>query len=301
MKLVLLLVGLCLVPHTFGKPPLHESSVRSVSKPAVRRHVIPNGTSAGRSLPVVEKLEFITQLPKELPQRVADLDFYGEKLWAVIYLGQGRYATFDPVTYGWTVSYSNQHHQAIKEVAGIFESPGGFCFANGKLWIAGSYGETFGSIDFGSAQVEQIFKVRQQSDRSASQVYTGLTFDGSHLWMAWHWFKYRLPTSQTQLLLKIDPQTGKVIQQFSLPPGKASDGIHGLTWDGKQLWHVKDHLLAAIDPATGQVTARYTLKSLKRPGALSWDGSALWIAEFEGRIFRLPFEEERLATRIPTW
>jgi streptogramin lyase len=242
-------------------------------------------------VPATEKLELITQLPKELPQRVSDLDYDGEKLWAIIYHGQGRYATFDPVTYGWTASHSNQQHQAIRQVAGIFESPGGLCFANGKLWVAGSYGESFGSIDPATWRVERIFKGKQQQDNNASQTYAGLTFDGTHLWMAWHWFNYRLRASQTQLLLKIDPQTGKVIQQFSLPRGTASDGIHGLTWDGKQLWHLKDHLLAAIDPSNGHVTAQYNLKSLRRPSGLAWDGTALWIAEFEGRIFRLPFEE----------
>jgi hypothetical protein len=142
--------------------------------------------------------------------------------------------------------------------------------------------------------VERIFKGKQQNVR-ASQSYSGMTFDGNHLWMAWHWFNYRLPTSQTQLLLKIDPQTGQVIQQFSLPPGTANDGTHGLTWDGKQLWHVKDHLLSAIDPSNGSVTEQYTLKKLRRPSGLAWDGTALWIAEFEGRIFRLPLQEERLA------
>jgi hypothetical protein len=286
MKFLILLIGVCLVAHASAKPSEHKLSASSASISAIRHYL----GSSSTSVPATEKLELITNLPKELPQRISDIVYDGEKLWVIIYHGQGRYATFDPATYGWTASSSNQQQQAIRQVAGLFESPGGLCFANGKLWIAGSYGESFGSIDLATWQVERIFKGKRE-DHFASQGYEAMTFDGTHLWMAWHWFNYRLDASKTQLLLKIDPQTGKVIQEFSLPPGTASDGTHGLTWDGKQLWHIKDHLLVAIDPSNGQVTARYNLKSLLRPSGLAWDGTALWIAEFEGRIFRLPFQE----------
>ena len=289
MKVLILLLGIGLVPH-LPNPIVHASAGNGQSVSAIQHHV----SFSKASVPAVDKLEFITQLPKELPQRVSDLVYDGEKLWAIIYHGKGQYATFDPVTYGWTASYSYEQHQAIRQVAGLFESPGGLCFANGKVWVAGSYGESFGSIDPATWRVERIFKSKQQ-DHKASQGYSAMTCDGSYLWIAWHWFNYQLDASQTQLLLKIDPQTGKVIQQFPLPPGTPSDGTHGLTWDGKQLWHLKDHLLAAIDPSNGSVTAKYDLKPLRRPSGLAWDGTALWIAEFEGRIFRLPFHEVELA------
>jgi hypothetical protein len=35
------------------------------------------------------------------------------------------------------------------------------------------------------------------------------------------------------------------------------------------------------------VTAQYTFDDLKRPSGLAWDGHALWIAEFDGKIWRL--------------
>ena len=291
MKILIVVLGVCLVPHISAKPSQYKSSIASLSAPAIQPQVSSSRTS-GASV----QLELVTDLPKELPQRVIDLDFHNDKLWATIYHGKGRYATFDPVTYGWTASHNEEQHQAIRQVSGVFESPGGFCFANGKLWVAGSYGESFGSIDLATWRVERIFKAKQQ-DHEASQIYTGMTFDGAHLWVAWHWFNYRLHASQTQLLLKIDPQTGKVVQRFPLPRGREQDAIHGLTWDGKQLWHVKDHLLVAIDSSNGQVTARYNLKSLRRPSALAWDGTTLWLAEFTGRIFRLTFADPSLARR----
>jgi streptogramin lyase len=247
--------------------------------------------------PILSALRLVTELPKELPQRVSSLAYDGEKLWATIYLGRGIFATFDPATDTWQISREIQQHAAIKAVAGSFESPGGICFAAGKLWIAGSYGDSFGVVDPQTWRAERVFKVKQQ-DHYASQSYASITFDGQHLWMAWHWFNYYIPPGDAQRLLKVDRETGKLVESYPLPPGSAADMTHGLTWDGQQLWHVKDKLLSAIDPSNGNVNAQYELPQLSRPSGLAWDGQALWISEFRGRIWRLPFtdNEKTLAT-----
>lgn len=217
------------------------------------------------------------------------LAFDGEKLWAMIYLGRGRYATLAPSTLGWEVSDGEERHKAIREVSGAFQSPGAVCFANGKLWVAGAYGESFGAIDMQGWKVELSFRGKQRED-GASQSYSSMAYDGSHLWIAWHWFKYKLPASQTQLLLKVEPETGKVVGEYPAPAGTRNDGTHGLTWDGARLWHAKDNRLSSIDPATGRVTAQYIVNQIKRPSGLAWDGQALWIAEFDGKVWRLPFQ-----------
>lgn len=112
----------------------------------------------------------------------------------------------------------------------------------------------------------------------------------NYVWIAWHWTKYSLPNSQTQMLLKVEPKTGIVIAAYPLPPGRRNDMTHGLTFDGSLLWHAKDNRLTSIDPSTGQVTARYTLGQIKRVSGLAWDDRALWISEFDGKIWRLPFK-----------
>lgn len=244
------------------------------------------GTDSGS--PNLEELQLVAQLPAELPQRVKGFAYDGEKFWAAVYLGRGRYATLDPSTLGWVVSGDEEQHKAIREVSGAFGSPGAVCFADGKLWVAGAYGESFGAIDVRGWKVERLFKGKQREDR-ASQSYSSMAYDGSHLWIAWHWFNYRVPASQSQLLLKVEPETGKVVGQYPAPAGTSNDGTHGLAWDGARLWHAKDSRLSSIDPSTGRVTARYSLDQLKRPSGLAWDGQALWIAEFDGKIWRLPF------------
>jgi hypothetical protein len=232
------------------------------------------------------ELKLLTRLPAELPQRISGFAYDGEKFWVLIYHGQGRYATFDPATLGWTLSDSDERHRIIRKVAGRFESPGGICFVNGKLWVADSYGESFGRLDTQTWEVEQFFESKQRDD-PASQSYAGMAFDGNHLWIAWHWFKYALPDTQTQLLLKVELATGRVVGQHPAPPGTRNDGTHALTWDGTKLWHMKDQHLSSINPSTGAVIARYTLAHIKRPSGLAWDGEALWIAEWNGNIWRL--------------
>ncbi|MDQ3686959.1 MAG: hypothetical protein M3430_15390 [Acidobacteriota bacterium] len=238
--------------------------------------------------PKIEELKLVARLPAGVQQRVSSLAYDGKKIWVIIYHGRGRYATLDPLTLNWEVSEKDEHHKAIKEVAGAFESPGGVCFAEDKLWIAGSYGDSFGYVNTQDWKVTRVFRGKYRDDE-ASQSYSDIAYDGSHLWIAWHWFKYDLPTSQTQLLLKIDPETGKVVGEYPIPPGTPNDGAHGLTWDGTKLWHMKDSKLSSIDPANGMVTAVYFVDQIKRPSGLTWDGEALWIAEFNGKIWRLPF------------
>ena len=239
--------------------------------------------------PNLPELKLVAQLPPELPQRIMGLAYDGEKLWATIYLGRGVYATLEPSTLTWGSKNDHEQYRVISDVAGAFASPGGVCFAKGTLWIAGAYGESFGSIDTQTWKVERLFKGKQREDKG-SQFYSNVACDGNYLWIVWHWFRYDLPVSETQLLLKVDPETGKVVGQYPAPGGTRSDATHGLTWDGTRLWYMKDNRLSSIEPSTGEVTARYVLSEIKRPSGLAWANDALWIAEFEGKVWRLPFQ-----------
>src|ERR1044072_1500848 len=131
--------------------------------------------------PDLEGLKLVTQLPAEVPRRVSSIAYDGEKLWAGIYHGHGIYATLDPSSLQWTIGNTQKSRDAITEVSGLFYSPGGLCFINGKLWIGGSYGESFGSVDPRDWKIENKFSVRQK-EGSASQSYAGLASDGNNLW-----------------------------------------------------------------------------------------------------------------------
>jgi hypothetical protein len=250
---------------------------------------VPTFTVAQASTPDFLELKLVARLPPELPQRISGLAFDGEKLWATIYLGRGQYVKLDPSTLTWASDNEIDHYRIVANVAGAFGSPGGVCFANGTLWVAGFYGQSLGAIDIESWKVRRLFTGKQRPDDEASQSYSSIAFDGNYLWIAWHWFRYDLPVSQTQRLLKVDPNGGKVVAQYAAPAGTRNDGAHGLTWDGTRLWHMKDNRLASIDPLTGEVTAEYIIRDIKRPSGLAWANDSLWIAEFDGTIWRLPF------------
>lgn len=246
-------------------------------------------SASAYAAPDLDGLKIVAQLPPELPQRVSGFAYDGEKLWAAIYLGQGLYVTLDPSTLKWTINKEEKARNAIRDLSGVFYSPSGLCFVNGKLWIGASYGDSYGSLDPHDWKIENKFPVKQRED-SASQSYSSMAYDGNYVWIAWHWMRYSRPNSQTQLLLKVEPKTGIVIAEYPLPPGTRNDMTHGLTFDGSLLWHAKDHKLTSIDPSTGQVTAEYTLSHIKRVSGLAWDDRALWISEFDGKIWRLPFK-----------
>ena len=225
------------------------------------------------------------------PVSISGLAFDGKNVWGMHYHGRGRYSLLDVNNFGWSPTDTKEQHSAIRQAAGAYGSPGGACYAEDELWIAGSYGESIACIDTTTWKVTRSFRGKQR-DQKGSQSYSGIAHDGTHLWVAWHWNNYDLPESETQLLLKMDPETGKVLDQFPLPAGEPTDGVHGLTWNGARLWHVKDTTLSTINPTTGRVVNQYELKSLSRPSGLVWTEDSLVIAEFSGKVWKLPFDNK---------
>lgn len=260
-----------------------------LSMTALILSLTPVAIVAQDSSPNPGALKLVAQLPPELPQRVMGFAFDGEKLWATVYHGEGRYATLDPTTLTWNAKLKRDHDDLIGRVANRRTSPGGICFGQGKLWMSGSYGVSIASIDTQTLKVEELVNGKRLQDHSASQSYASIAFDGNYLWVVWHWFRYNLPLSQTQLLLKVDSQSGEVLAEYPAPGGTRNDVTHGLAWDGTRLWHIKNNRLSSIDPVTGLVTARYRLDHLNRPSGLAWVKNSLWIVEFDGKVWQLPF------------
>jgi hypothetical protein len=128
--------------------------------------------------PDLRELKLVAHLPPELPQRITGLAYDGEKFWATIYLGKGRYTTLDPSTLTWETNNESEHYKVISSVAGAFQSPGGICFTERMLWITGAYGESFGSIDTKTWRVHRLFKGKQRED-DASQFYSSVACDGN--------------------------------------------------------------------------------------------------------------------------
>lgn len=244
-------------------------------------------TAHSQSLSTFE-LKQISQVPAEIPQRITGMAFDGDKFWFSVYLSKGHYATFNPQTEEWKYSDEEKQHSAIRKISQPFASAHGITFVGKTLWLGGSYGESFGSINTETWQVEKHFIGKVRPDLPGSQSYSSLAFDGKNIWAAWQSFVYKLPVAETQQLLKIDVETGKIIGKYPIPAGTRNDGVHGLTFDGTNLWHIKDKKLSAID-LNGKVLSQFILKDVERPSGLAWDGKSLWIVEFYGKLWKLTF------------
>lgn len=247
--------------------------------------------SQARNIPLLRELRQVSQIPADIPQRVNGLAFDGEKFWTSVYVDNGHYATFNPQTQEWSYSDSEKHHLAIRQISQPHNSSGGMVFVGNKLWLSGSYGKSFGSINTENWEVDKVFEqiVRPDLEKTNSQHYSSMTFDGENIWIAWHLCDYKLPDSEVQQLLKINPKNGEIIGKFSLPIGPKADLTHGLTFDGENLWHIKFNKLSKID-LNGNLVSQYKLPELKRPSGLVWQDNSLWIIEFNGKLWNLPFD-----------
>ncbi|MBD3166223.1 transglutaminase [bacterium] len=96
---------------------------------------------------------------------------------------------------------------------------------------------------------------------------TGMTFDGTHLWVA---------DRLTDSLYAVDPADGSV-QTKMIAPGYIP---RGMTFDGTHLWVVdlEENRLHQVDPQTG-----ISVHSIEAPTpsiqGIAWDGENLWIAD----------------------
>ena len=242
-----------------------------------------------QKVPVIADLEGVSQLPSKIPQRVTALAYDGKKLWFAIYLDHGSYVKYDPISKQWALEQDSRLRASIPKVTGKWASAAGMTFVDGKMWLGSAYGESFGWIDTSEPSKYQVFEKLYKPELSGTPSYSDLAYDGTNIWSSWHSANERTDKSKTQLLLKIDKDTGDVLSEYPLPPGYSADMTHALAWDGQKLWHAKGSKLTSLD-RNGVVMGQFALPNLKRPSGMAWDGDSLWIVEFEGKLWRLPFK-----------
>jgi len=243
-----------------------------------------------QKVPVLAELEEVAQLPAKVPQRVTALAFDGEKLWFAIYLGRGQYVTYDPTSGEWNLDQDPILRASISKVTGQFASAAGMVFVDGKMWLGSAYGDSFGWIDVDHPDSSKTYARHHLENHPGTQSYADFASDGEYIWSAWSVLGDTKGRIKNEMLLKIDKETGAVVDQYTLLKGNRPMMSHGLTYDGHRLWHVKENLLSSIDKY-GVVTGQFELSGIKRADGLAWDGHSLWIVEFNGKLWRLPFKD----------
>ena len=99
---------------------------------------------------------------------------------------------------------------------------------------------------------------------------TGMTFDGSHLWIA---------DRKADQLYRIDPEDGAIVSHIPSP----GFWPMGLAWDGKYLWNVDSEKgqIFQIEPETGLIVKTVDAP-VSSPMGLTWDGHYLWVSDYRG-------------------
>ena len=176
-----------------------------------------------------------------------------------------------------------------------------------------------------SGQIGQVLKTLKTDDLKLS---TGLTWDGSQLWVI---------DDTHNLLCKIDPVSGDFVGQIPAPDpsatGLAWDGTHlwccgnrtnklyqlntsgevlasfginaspkGLTWVEGYPWYADSgrRLLFKVDPIDGAV-----LDSMPAPGGsvrgLTWDGHYLWCSDNAlNELYRIDLQRKKIILILPS-
>jgi len=128
-------------------------------------------------------------------------------------------------------------------------------------------------ISFGlfayTGQIKQMFD-------APAEWSTGMTFDGTHLWLA---------DRKTDMLYCINPKNGKVERELPAPAYWPT----GLAWDGENLWcaDMKGGLpltenyfgkVYKINPKDGSILHALNVP-VSAPTGLTWDGNYLWCVD----------------------
>lgn len=97
--------------------------------------------------------------------------------------------------------------------------------------------------------------------------HAGTAFDGQHL--------FQISGDRIQ---KIDPDNGKVIASIPAPEG----GAAGMAWAEGSLWvgQHRNRKIHQVDPATGAILR--TIESNRFVTGVTWLGDELWHATYEG-------------------
>jgi len=119
-----------------------------------------------------------------------------------------------------------------------------------------------------------------QSHRAPGSFVTGLTFDGTNLWVADY---------KADKLFQVDPQTGRTLHAVPSP----GFWPMGLAWDGTHLWNVDKErkMIFKIDSQDGTILKAIDAPS-SHPEGLCWNGQTLWVGDDKtGKIMRIDLSD----------
>ncbi|AEQ53018.1 PQQ-binding-like beta-propeller repeat protein [Pelagibacterium halotolerans] len=94
----------------------------------------------------------------------------------------------------------------------------------------------------------------------------GVSFDGSHIWLA-----------TGDRLRALDPQSGEISRSLDVAAHA------GTAFDGEHLFQIADAVIQKVDPKSGQVLATIPAPGAGGDSGLAWAEGSLWVGQHRGR------------------
>lgn len=121
----------------------------------------------------------------------------------------------------------------------------------------------------------------------------GVTWDGSHVWIA-----------SGDRLHACDPESGELVRSLDVAAHA------GTAWDGRHLFQIAEDRIQKVDPASGTVLATIPAPGKGADSGLAWAEGTLWVGQYRerkihqidpdtGRVLRT-IESNRFVTGV-TW
>jgi streptogramin lyase len=94
----------------------------------------------------------------------------------------------------------------------------------------------------------------------------GVSFDGTHVWLA-----------AGDKLASLDPESGQALRAIEVPAHA------GTAFDGKHLFQIAESRIQKIDPASGRVLATIPAPGGGGDSGLAWAEGTLWVGQYRER------------------
>lgn len=94
----------------------------------------------------------------------------------------------------------------------------------------------------------------------------GVSFDGTHVWLA-----------AGDRMVSLDPASGKTLRAIDVPAHA------GTAFDGKHLFQISASRIQKVDPKTGQVLATIPAPGGGDDSGLAWAEGTLWVGQYRER------------------
>lgn len=149
-------------------------------------------------------------------------------------------------------------------------TPRGLEWENGALWVADQDSQRLYKVIPGRTGARTVSTLAAPGQDSAP---CGLAYGDGALWVS----HGCLARDNHDVIYKIDPRTGKILDSFPAPGAQPED----LAFGGGMLWNVDGAtgVIYKIDPDSGKVRGRATVSD-RRQGplvGLAHDGTSLWV------------------------